>query len=633
MKAMHWSFILPFFILISCTSNSQDEKVLHSKEQFKQWSSQPLYQKYGQVSSLKIVYDNETKKLHFVSSEEFEYHYEFCMKRLGFPSDLGAFNDQMYSGENDRRFLLANINYYQALDKYTLEIGPSDRMTKKQLKLLFKEVQKEVFFADNLYLLLNTAHIISIMKGDSEIPSITPSEIYNGQKYQPISKYHSFGRLRVINDWEKERDSIQPSDIIIIDDIPAVFPLVQGVIVTQFQTPLSHVTLLGQNRKIPICAHTDIFSMKSILEMNGQVVSFTVEQDTFKIAKSDVSLDNIWQTGKPIKLLVNTQIDDLIPVELLDENLSHVVGCKAANFGELYDYSKKVDFKTPESAFAIPFFYYDQHVRKSSAQQKIDELLAQNNRTRNAAEIQDDLKAIRKLIKSTEVNPTLLKGVESKILEAGDFRRMRFRSSTNAEDREGFSGAGIYESETGEIGNPNKPIDRAIVKVWASLWSYNAFMEREAFNIDHSTVAMGILVHRSFPDEAVNGVAITSNLYRDDYLGFVVNAQLGDESVVQPSNEIKCDEFICYPDETVSVYGKSDSGIDIINYSSLNNGKLVMTEAEIQNLANVLELIKRKYLRSHYTRDTYFNFALDVEFKLDKDTRQLYIKQMRVYNR
>jgi len=633
MKAMHWSFILPIFILISCASNSQNEKVLHSKEQFQQWSSKPLYQKYGQVSSLKIVYDNKTKKLHFVSSEEFEYHYEFCMKRLGFPNDLGAFNDEMYSGETDRHFLLANINYYQALDKYTLEIGPSDRMSKKQLKLLFKEVQKEVFFADNLYLMLNTAHIISVMKGDSEIPSITPSEIYNGQKYQPISKYHSFGRLRVINDWEKERDSIQPTDIIIIDDIPAVFPLVQGVIVTQFQTPLSHVTLLGQNRKIPICAHTNIFGMKSILEMNGQVVSFTVEQDTFKMEKSDVSLNNIWQQGTPIKLGINTRIDSLIPVELLDDKLSHVVGCKAANFGELYKYSKKVNFKTPESAFAVPFFYYDQHVSKSGAQQKIEALLTKNNRSRNAAEIQKDLKEIRELIQTTEVNAALLKNVERMILKSGDFRRMRFRSSTNAEDREGFSGAGIYESETGEIGNPIKPIDLAMVKVWASLWSYNAFMEREAFNIDHSTVAMGILVHRSFPDEAVNGVAITSNLYRDDYLGFVVNAQLGDESVVQPSSEIKCDEFICYPDETVSVYGKSDSGIDIINYSSLNNGQLVMTEAEIQNLANVLELIKRKYLRSHYTRETYFNFALDVEFKLDKETRQLYVKQMRVYNR
>lgn len=631
---MRWLLILPLIILVSCSGNSQQgELMLSSQKQFDAWSSRPLYQKYGQVSSLKIVYDNRDDKLYFVSSEDYEFHYEFCMRELGFPNDLERFNNVAYSGESDRPFLLANINYYKALDKFTLELGPSDRMSRKHLEMLFNEVKKEVFFADRLYLMLNTAHVISLMKGNTKIPVLTPSEIYNGQKYQPISKYSSHGRVFVVTDWKSQRDSIRPTDIIITEDIPPVFPLVQGVIVTQFQTPLSHVTLLGQNRKIPICAHTEVFKMKSILDLNGEIVMFKVGQDTFELQKSNVDLASLWERGKPVKLHLNTKIDSLIPVDLLDEKLSHVVGCKAANFGELYQYSKKIDFKTPESAFAIPFYFYDQHVRTYGIQAKIDSLLAKNNRIRSSAEIRKDLEEIQELIKDSPISQQLLRDVENMILTSGTHRRMRFRSSTNAEDREGFSGAGIYTSKTGEIGNPDKPIDEAIRKVWASLWSYNAFMEREAFNIDHSTVAMGILVHRSFPDEAVNGVAITTNLYRDDYLGFVVNAQLGDESVVQPTGSIQCDEFICYPDETVSLYGSSDAGIDIINYSSLNGGELVMTEAEIQHLANTLELIKRKYLRSHYVRETYFNFALDLEFKLDKETRQLYIKQMRIYNR
>ncbi len=631
---MRWILLMPLFVLISCAGNSQEENLaLATKKQFDAWSSKPLYQKYGQVQSLKVVYDTRHNKLHFVSSERFEYHYEYCMQVLGFPDDLQRFNEEAYSNRSDRRFLLANINYYKALDKYALELGPSDRMNKKHIELFYEAVKKEVFFAKNFYLMLNTAHINNTMQGQTKIPTLSPSEIYNGQKYQPISKYASHGTLRVIRDWENEKDAIQPTDIIIIEDIPAVFPLVQGVIVTQFQTPLSHVTLLGQNRKIPICAHTEIFNMSDVLQFEGQIVSFRVEQDTFVMALSSVKLEDIWQAGKPIRLSKNTKIDSLIPVRLLEEKLSSIVGCKAANFGELNRYAQKIGFKVPESAFAIPFFYYDQHVNANGVQAKIDALLAMDNRTRSSVSIKKDLEEIQQMILDAQVNLELLKLVERMIVHSGDFRRMRFRSSTNAEDREGFSGAGIYTSKTGEVGNPDKPIDKAIKKVWASLWSYNAFMEREAFNIDHSTVAMGILVHRSFPDEAVNGVAITANLYRDDYLGFVVNAQLGDESVVQPNGSIQCDEFICYPDESVSVYGKSESGIDIINYSSLNDGKLVMTEAEIQNLANTLELIKLKYLRSHYTRETYFNFALDLEFKLDKDTRELYIKQMRIYNR
>lgn len=634
---MRWLFVLPIVFLLSCSGNSQIDDhtpFIKDQSQFDKMSSRPLYQKYGQVAALKIVYDNRTEKLHFVSSEEYEFHYQFCMAELGFPNDLSRFNNEAYSNSKDRRFLIANINHYKALDKFALELGPSDRMNKEHLIKLFKAVRADVFFSDLLYLMLNTAHVTNLNIEDWGIPTIGPSEIYNGQRYQPISKYSAYGRLRVVHDWEKQRDSIRPEDIIIINDIPQVFPLVQGVIVTQFQTPLSHVTLLGQNRRIPICAYTEIFNYTESLKLDGKVVSFTVDQDTFHLKRAEnVDLSEIWDRGKPLKLSKNVKVDSLIPVNLLREKHSNVVGCKAANFGELNQYAKKMDFMVPESAFAIPFYFYDQHIRSNEIQTKIDELLAKDNRTRSSADIKSDLKEIRKLIKNAPIDAALVEEVKNMIIRLGDFRRMRFRSSTNAEDREGFSGAGIYTSKTGELGNLEKPIDKAILKVWASLWSFNAFMEREAFNIDHSSVAMGILVHRSFPDEAVNGVAITSNLYRDDYLGFVINAQLGDESVVQPDGGVQCDEFICYPDETVSVYGRQEAGIDIINYSSLNEGVLVMSEDEIQNLANVLELIKRRYARTHYTRESYFNLALDLEFKLDRDTRQLYIKQMRIYNR
>lgn len=624
-----------FFVLflISCTGNTQNHvPQLRTQKQFIEWSSAPLYQKYGQVSSVKVVYDNKLDKLHFISAKEFDFHYEYCIDNLGFSGDLSDFNDVSYSGEKSRRFLLANINYYKALDKFTFELGPSDRMNIKHLELFFKKVKEDVFFADRFYLMLNTSHVNSIVKSTTNLPTITPEEIYDGQVYQPISKHKSFGRVRVINDWESEFKDILPTDIIILNTIPEVFPMVSGVVATEFQTPLSHVTLLGQNRKIPICAYTKAFDTKSLLAFDNKVVEFKVEQDTFYIAVSDYDLSLLWRPGERIVLKKNLELDSLVPVNLLRERLSTAVGNKAANFGELHKFSKKLNFVTPESAFAIPFYFYQKHVNTIGAQTAINALLDKDNWRRSQDEVRKDLEAIQNLILNNEVNASLLIDIERMIIRLGGFRKMRFRSSTNAEDMEGFSGAGIYTSKTGEIGNPKKPIDKAIRKVWASLWSYNAFMEREVFNIDHSSVAMGILVHRSFPDEAVNGVAITSNLYRNEYMGFVVNAQLGYESVVQPNGDIQCDQFLCYPDETAAAYGESEGGIDIINYSSLNNGKLVMTNEEIQELANTLENIKRRYLRNHYIKISYFHFALDLEFKLDKDSRKLYIKQMRIYN-
>jgi len=221
--------------------------------------------------------------------------------------------------------------------------------------------------------------------------------------------------------------------------------------------------------------------------------------------------------------------------------------------------------------------------------------------------------------------------VEQTIIKSGIYRRMRFRSSTNAEDADGFSGAGLYSSKTGIVGDKKKSIGKAIKSVWASLWSYQAFAEREYFNIDHSTVYMGILVHRSFPKEHVNGVAITKNIYRPGSFGFVVNAQIGNNNVVKPDSGVVCDQFVCYPDNGNNIYS-SRRAIDIITVSNINNSQLTMSTGEIQRLANTLNLIKSYFGRNIYPNRDFMNLGLDVEFKLDGHSRSLYIKQIRLYN-
>jgi len=626
-------FSILIWSLLGCAQVRSSTEQIKSFEDFKKLSSKPLYQKYGQVSSVKVVYDTYTKKLHFIDASEYMYHHEFCEEELGYFKNLSDFNTENYSGDQARQFLLGNINYYQAIDKFALELGPTDRMNVQHLETFFNVIKKDVYFEDKLYLMMSTGHILSLAETFSEdIPLLTPEDIYSNQAYQPLSKYSSYGKVVVVRNWKEQAKDIRPTDILLLEDIPAVFPMVAGVVVTQFQTPLSHVSLLGQNRKIPVCAYTKLFENKDLLDFAGKTVKFSVEQDTFLLELADVTLNGIDRRRSPLKLKCDYSLDTLIAAEFIRERYSRSVGNKAANFGLLVDYSEEMDFKTPESAFAIPFAFYKKHSIRAGIDPLLTQLLQKDNLNRDQAEVKRDLKLIRQKITDTPVDAQLLRDIEKMILRLGNHRRMRFRSSTNAEDRDGFSGAGLYTSKSGEFYNDDKPIDKAIKKVWASLWSYGAFMEREAFNIDHSTVAMGILVHRSFPNEEVNGVAITTNLYRDNYLGFVVNAQLGNENVVDPTNGVTCDQFICYPDEKTSGYGRSNGSIDIITYSSLNKGKLVMTDSEINNLANVLEQIKRKYLRKHYTDKSYLNFGLDLEFKLDAKTRQLYIKQMRIFN-
>lgn len=57
-----------------------------------------------------------------------------------------------------------------------------------------------------------------------------------------------------------------------------------------------------------------------------------------------------------------------------------------------------------------------------------------------------------------------------------------------------------------------------------------------------------------------------------------------------------------------------------------------MTDEEIQHLANQLEIIKKYFAGEDIDPWTYTRLGLDIEFKLDGEFRQLYIKQVRPYN-
>ncbi|MFO7657752.1 MAG: PEP/pyruvate-binding domain-containing protein, partial [Bacteroidales bacterium] len=316
-----------------------------------------------------------------------------------------------------------------------------------------------------------------------------------------------------------------------------------------------------------------------------------------------------------------------IDIEHIDENSFAFVGNKAANFGVLYHISKESGFRVPESAFAIPFFFYHRHVSGSQASVLIDSLM-KCSKQMSTDSIKLLLIDIREKIKASPIDISLLNSINSKVLANDKYLNLRFRSSTNAEDAKGFSGAGIYTSKTGIYKHSKKTYEKAIKDVWASLWSYEAFVEREYYNIRHEDAYMGILVHRSFPDEKVNGVAITKNLYRPQSLGFVVNAQIGDESVVEPKQGITSDQFICYPDAVT----EKVNAIDIITQSNLHENSLVMSPEEIKHLANQLEIIKRNMYDKMQINEPYEDFGLDLELKLESEKRILYIKQVRLYN-
>jgi phosphoenolpyruvate synthase/pyruvate phosphate dikinase len=139
----------------------------------------------------------------------------------------------------------------------------------------------------------------------------------------------------------------------------------------------------------------------------------------------------------------------------------------------------------------------------------------------------DDLAVIRGLIKSeAQFSEAQKSAVLAALTSFTSSQRLRFRSSTNVEDTDTFTGAGLYDSETGcaaddqdqdTVGpsacNAAQPqergVFRALQKVYASFYNDNAVRERLRLQIDEDQVGMAVLVHYSYPDveELANGVA------------------------------------------------------------------------------------------------------------------------------
>ena len=623
------SFLL--IILLNCCSSSpvaQEYLNSLSESDFIALQREPLSSKYSQVQAVKVIYDLKTKEIYYISNS-FQYHNKFCQTVLGYNEPLGIFNRDNYGTDRDKRqYLLANINFFSSRKEYILELSPSDQMLISDITLLHNRVAETSFLTPDVKLILNSARLIN-SENKLTIPFIKPEEIYKNQNFQSVSKFTGKGKLRKIELSELSNSSIDEDDIILINGTPLQLAGVSGIITTDLQTPLSHLSILGQNRKIPVMALKDAWDDENINSLIGKQVELTVSIDGFTISEAD-GLSNPKKERKRLYLKKNLNEKELIKAKDFNRKTANYCGYKAENFGILYQLAEKMDFSVPEAAFGIPFYYYQQHAEKS----EVIGLITQLENHSNPKEL---LSTIREKIKSTPVDSTLILNIENQLEGMSSFNRFRFRSSTNAEDMKGFSGAGLYSSKTALTGSnivekdEGKTIENALRKVWASLWKDSAYDERAYFNIQQEDVMMGILVHRSFPDEEVNGVAISKNLYRENNLGFVVNAQLGEPSVVQPNPAITCDQFICYPTQESGFYTQNQT-IEIITTSSLNDFNLVMTSDEIYRLANVIQGIKKYFYYRDFTSATFNEYALDFEFKLEKDSRELYLKQVRPFN-
>jgi pyruvate, water dikinase len=420
----------------------------------------------------------------------------------------------------------------------------------------------------------------------------------------------------------------------VLDHVPNDISVALGIITSEFQTPLSHVNVLSKNRGTPNMALRDAFTRPELRALDGKWVRLTVTAYDYEIEEvTRAEADAWWDAHRPAMVQVpgiDLSVTDLrdttailapaasVPLGEAIATATRAFGGKAAHFGAL---TRVPSINVPDG-FAIPVYYYRQFMQQNGFDARVTAMLADPAFLDSPAERDRQLAALRADMEATPLDAAFVATVRAKILGEFTYTRMRFRSSTNAEDLEGFTGAGLYTSETGDPNDAGKPIEDAIRIVWASVWRFKAFEERSYRGIDHLAVAMALLVHRSFPEEEANGVALTGNPFDDTGLNpaFYVNAQIGGASVVLPPPGVTTDQFLVFQQQI---------GLPIVYVAHSNlvaPGTHVLTHDQEVDLSYALDAIATFFQPLYGTR------AMDIEWKLEGEPGEralIYIKQAR----
>ena len=514
---------------------------------------------------------------------------------------------------------------------------------------------------------------------DAGIVATDAASLAGEVEFEIYSDGVGYGTLVVVPPTEPLGD-YGPRDVLVLESAPNDIGVVAGLITSQPQNLHSHVNLRLQEKGIPNARIPNATESRLLTGLADRLVRIEANAAGVDVTPASEDEAEAWwaahrpDVGQPI---ADLGVGDVASFSSLGSEDAIAYGAKAANLAELSN------LLGPEHAplgFAIPFSAYAAHVSDNGiddliATTLVDPRLVSDRDFRRTA--LDDL---RDEIRDAPVDPGLLDAIEEQargwLGDAAETTRLRFRSSTNVEDLEALTGAGLYDSRSGCLGDDRdgdeagpsrclsaaertllegrlttlrgelsahpdrvwleaiiadiegdiseeRPIARALPRVWRSLWNDRAWEEREFYGIDHERAYMGVAVNASFVMERINAVVVT-NLDQEagDPLYRVVS-QVGTESVVRPDDPTAIAEV-----RTVR-RGDGDTRVDdtLWTESSLGEGGSLWSDERFAELMTVVF-----EAHDHFAANVYDDPAstFDLEVKLTADGRVV-IKQIRPY--
>ena len=484
----------------------------------------------------KCIIDVKTNDIYFFDVNLFNIHADFVLGIL-LKKPWTAENIREYNLNYERKkpkFILCYLTHHLKVDKWTFSYWEGDKIGADDV-VKTKQRLAGTFFVKNLAFRPDSPmqQTVATEVKKRGLKTITNDEIYKAAEFQAFNKGRAVGKLRVVPlGTPFESLNYDRHDIVLLQEsYPDITP-VAGILATQFSTPLSHVNLRAGAWGIPNAG--DKKARDKFGKLDGKVVYYEVTDTA--ITLREATAQEIEELEGRIKAQTHVELP---PANLANKSFAMLTrmrakdvtsyGTKASNLGEIVT-ANLPGVRVP-MGFGVPFYYYDQHIKKHHLDAKIEAMLG-DARWKDPTWRKRALDEIKQAIMDAPVDPAVLDAIYKRIVVKLDGKGVFVRSSSNSEDLEGFNGAGLYDT----VGNVKgkKQLADALRFVWASVWNLRAVDEREAFGIDHHQVYMGVFVQIGISATAA-GVLVTKDLWdRTDENGFTINAKWGlGERVVQ----------------------------------------------------------------------------------------------------
>ncbi|MCW5557003.1 MAG: hypothetical protein KIT22_04075 [Verrucomicrobiae bacterium] len=614
-----------------------------------------------------ILREDETR-VWFQDSRKFAFHYDYARLRLepflGMPASQF---DQLTLHREDQKAVLGAVILPSnpATPEYGIQFVGQDVWSREDVARWFHRVRAGVLAPPGTRALyVPTFEQEALAATEREWLAAQGIEVASAARWLTSDAVYSegwaVGRLVFVSGDRiaaaYASGQLRPQDILLTDSVPAEMPYVAGILSLSPATPNSHVAILARGYGVPFVWFADVAEQARLRALDGQEVALRTGypggsphvaalggQLTDGLREQIANLKRTPPLRYPAKESSGVWTTN---VAALTPSATQFVGGKAANYGLL----RRTIPESCGEAIALTFDVWDTFLDqplpgRGTLREAIAAELEGFTDPPDIARLRPRLEAVRSLITrsasfTAEQRSILLGAITNGPFELG--RKIRFRSSTNVEDGEDFTGAGLYDSYSGcvlddldddasgpSICDPEEEnergVFRAIQRVYASFYNENAFLERLRRGVKESEVGMAVLVHHSYPDveEMANGVVVLHASRfgggQPSFWGEMVT-QWGAVPVTNPDSSAR-------PERVSFSAFDGFRSVDLLESSSLVplGGRVMTWQSDYLELVRLLQAVTRGYGVLFPSKS---EFSLDLEFKRLRPGR-LEIKQVR----